>query len=173
MNFIPGSYNPGLLGKNYDASRLMMVLHFSDSRAPIPHEEEGYREALLASQTGRVLKWILEESKISLDDLFVTNYVKGILPDDKPPTKQEYDVSKPLLLEQIELYQPKKIVLFGAPVYSHFFEDTSAFQEVTYSVREFDHIPVLVSEHPGYIHRLLTEKRKERISLLSSFLTNN
>ena len=136
MNFIPDSYNPGIIGKNYDQTKLMMVLHFSDSRAPIPHEEEGYTQALLASQTGRVLSWLFKESHLSIDNFFITNYVKEMRPGNKSPLKKQYDVGKLILLEQIRQYSPKKIVLFGGPVNKHFFNDNSPFEEIKYDLRD-------------------------------------
>ena len=96
--------------------------------------------------------------------------MKELLPNDKSPTKKEYDVSKPLLLDQIATYSPKKIVMFGSPIRKHFFNDTSDFKKVMYSQREYDSIPILLSEHPGYIHRLKTSIRKERIHTLADFL---
>lgn len=170
MDFLPHSYNPGLVGKNYDSTSLMMVLHFSDTRAPIPHNEDGYRQALLASQTGRIISQTLDAAQMSLDDIFITNYVKEIRPNDKSPGKKEYDVSKPILINQIKEYEPKKIIFFGSQVNKHFFNDQNSFKKSIYTVKEYDSIPVLISEHPGYIHRLLTSIRNERIQSLVDFL---
>lgn len=163
------TFNPGLYGSRADHTKQMMILHFSDSRAPRPHSAQGYKKALLKSQTGQIITQLLDTIKQDLDDFYVTNYVKCLLPNDRSPRRTEYDRCKPLLIEQIETFSPEKIVLFGQPVYEHFFGHNN-FSGNKYTTQKYNNTPVFVSEHPGFLWRQPRDYRFKAMKDIAQFL---
>ena len=170
MDFIPNTYNPGLLGSNYDSTKTILVLHYSDSRAPIPHEEEGYKRALLATNTGKNILEVLKIAHKYLDDFLITNYVKELLPNDAHPKKIHYDISKLHLLKQIEKFQPEKIVLFGSHVYKHFFEDNSLSNGEVFKIRYSNSVAIMPSIHPSSLRLCPRKERVDKMNIIANFL---
>ena len=104
-------YNPGIIGANYNNSRIMFVLHRSDARVletekPVDTglmlfnanelpSEDYYKQALRKSDTGRLLRWMNGYCGINEDDVYITNLFKCLLPDDKNPREKEYRWTQP------------------------------------------------------------------------------
>ncbi len=63
--------------------------------------------------SGKFLTEALESIKLTREDVFVTSVLKCRPPDNRNPKKDEEAACMPYLLKQIEIINPKVIVLLG------------------------------------------------------------
>jgi DNA polymerase len=79
-----------------------------------PGGDEDRRGHPFIGASGRFLNQVLQEAGIDRDELFITNIVKCRPPGNRVPRKLEVDTcTSNYLFEQIELVNPKLIVLLG------------------------------------------------------------
>jgi DNA polymerase len=79
-----------------------------------PGREEDESGHPFVGAAGRFLNQALADSRLTRDDLFITNTVKCRPPQNRPPRKSEVDTCTSLyLFAQIELINPKLIMLLG------------------------------------------------------------
>jgi uracil-DNA glycosylase len=79
-----------------------------------PGEEEDKAGRPFVGRSGKFLNKILAKNGISREELFVTNIVKHLTPENRKPLPDEISSCLPYLLEQIEIIKPRIIVLMGA-----------------------------------------------------------
>ena len=132
----------------------MFVLNHSDHRALTKTLFDDYLNALQNSQTGKKLSVIFKRSNLTIDDIFITNLFKCIMP--REPTKAEYQKCFCILEEQIKKLNPDKIVMFGHWGYKTMFPELlkEKFYKITGSILDYNNIPVLITYHPGKLWRL-------------------
>ena len=98
------------------------------------------------------------------DDVYIANAVKCRPPGNRTPEAEEMAACFPFLKRQIELIQPKLIVLLGrAAVSSVLGEEKSlaSLRGKQLAYRDGNReIPVLVTYHPAYLLRNLPDKAK-------------
>lgn len=97
-NSVPGS-------GNYQA-KLMII-------GEAPGRNEDLQGLPFVGQAGKLLEQMLNEINIKREDVFITNIVKCRPPENRDPTEQEINLCKPYLFKQIELINPKVILLLG------------------------------------------------------------
>lgn len=79
--------------------------------APGRHEDEQGRPFVGAA--GKLLEEALQAMGWSRDDVYITNVVKCRPPENRDPTPEEVAEHHSLLARELELIQPKVIVLLG------------------------------------------------------------
>jgi uracil-DNA glycosylase len=112
-------------------------------------------------------------------DCVITNAVKCMPPNDRSPSVSEVNHCKPYLLAQIELVQPKVLLLLGRVAAKAVLgQDQSIAQwrgadaanersgQYQYELKDGTAIAVVVSYHPSYLVREPTEKAKSWSDLL-------
>ncbi|MDD5165025.1 MAG: uracil-DNA glycosylase [Candidatus Pacebacteria bacterium] len=62
---------------------------------------------------GKVLDKLLEHVDLGRDSIYITNIVKDRPPENRDPTPREIEVYGPFLDRQIEIIQPRVIVVLG------------------------------------------------------------
>ncbi len=62
---------------------------------------------------GRVLTKLLRENGIERDTIWVTNIVKYRPPNNRPPTHEEIEASKPFLVTELSTVKASHIILLG------------------------------------------------------------
>ncbi len=97
-NFVPGEGSP-------DADILFV------GEAPGKKEDELERPFVGAS--GKFLTEMLGLIGLKRDDVYITNIVKQRPPDNRDPLPEEIEAHWPLLMRQIEIIEPKIIVMLG------------------------------------------------------------
>ncbi len=97
-NAVPGS-------GNYKA-KLMII-------GEAPGRNEDLQGLPFVGQAGKLLEQMLNEINIKREDVFITNVVKCRPPENRDPTEEEINICKPYLFKQIELINPKVILLLG------------------------------------------------------------
>lgn len=132
-----------------------------------PGAEEDARGEPFVGQAGRLLDSMLAALGLTRGDgVYIANAVKCRPPGNRTPEPHEIAACKPYLLKQVELLQPKLIVLLGkSAAHSVLGEDRSLanLRQQRFSV---GNTPVIVTYHPAYLLRNLPEKAKAWRDLL-------
>jgi len=88
-----------------------------DSRIMLIGEAPGRNEDLeglpFVGQAGKLLEQMLNSIGLSRNDIFITNVVKCRPPENRDPEEEEIQACSPYLFKQIELIDPKVIILVG------------------------------------------------------------
>ncbi len=137
-----------------------------------PGEEEDRTGEPFVGQAGQLLTQMLKA--IGLDrqvDTLILNSVKCRPPANRNPTTEELAACRPFLMAQIELARPKVVLLSGkiaALAVLGLDEPITNLRSHAHQLNLADGtvVPVLVSYHPAYYLRRLTEKAKAWPDLL-------
>jgi DNA polymerase len=130
-----------------------------------PGAEEDARGEPFVGQAGRLLDAMLAAIDLKRgEDVYIANAVKCRPPGNRTPENDEVAACFPYLKRQIELIQPKLIVLLGrVAVTSVLGQDGSLSslrgKALSYRVGDRE-IPVVVTYHPAYLLRNLPDKAK-------------
>ncbi len=98
-------------GEGPSDARLMLV-----GEAPGAMEDESGRP--FVGRSGELLTKLLEEIGVSRQEVFITSVLKSRPPNNRPPRPEEVEVCRPYLEKQIELIEPKVVVLLGTTAVS-------------------------------------------------------
>jgi uracil-DNA glycosylase len=134
-----------------------------------PGAEEDARGEPFVGQAGRLLDRMLESAGLSRSGegdaaVFIANVLKCRPPGNRNPEPDEVKACEPYLQRQVELLQPRLILVMGRfAAQSVLGSDASiaALRGRTHPV-EFGGrtIPVIVTYHPAYLLRNLADKAK-------------
>lgn len=78
-----------------------------------PGQKEDEQGKPFVGAAGKFLSEMLESIGLSREDVFITNIVKQRPPNNRDPLPNEIESHWPLLLKQIEIIDPKIIVMLG------------------------------------------------------------
>lgn len=110
---------------------------------------------------GKLLDNLLQA--IQLDrhhDVYIANIVKCRPPNNRNPQAIEAEKCRPYLLRQIELIQPRLIIALGKVAAENLLGTHDSLASLRGSVHDFSGIPLIVTYHPAYLLRSLTDKAK-------------
>jgi uracil-DNA glycosylase len=79
-----------------------------------PGADEDETGRPFVGRAGKFLTKVLAENGIKREDLFITNIVKHVSPQNRKPCADEVEACLPYLTTQISIIKPKIIVLLGA-----------------------------------------------------------
>jgi len=79
-----------------------------------PGQEEDATGKPFVGRAGKFLNKILAENGICREDVFITNIVKHVTPNNRKPLPDEIEACTPYLTAQLETIRPKIAVLMGA-----------------------------------------------------------
>lgn len=99
-------------------------------------------------------------------DVYIANVVKCRPPGNRTPTAEEAVSCAPFLDRQIELVAPKIIVALGKSAAVRLLGTEASIAALRGKVHGYHGIPVIVTYHPAYLLRSLTEKAKAWEDLL-------
>jgi DNA polymerase len=100
------------------------------------------------------------------ENAYIANIVKCRPTDangkDRPPTQQEADACLPYLQRQIALIQPNVIVALGKTAAISLLkrDPETAVSSLRGKVHQYAGLPLIVTYHPAYLLRNLSDKRK-------------
>lgn len=66
-----------------------------------------------STEASQLLKNTLQEVGFNLDNVYITNVVKVILPDNESPTNEELESWKPVLMKELSEIKAKYVVCVG------------------------------------------------------------
>lgn len=110
---------------------------------------------------GKLLDNLLQA--IHLDrhhDVYIANIVKCRPPNNRNPQATEAEKCRPYLLRQIELIQPRLIIALGKVAAENLLGTHDSLASLRGSVHDFSGTPLIVTYHPAYLLRSLTDKAK-------------
>ncbi|HMW17951.1 MAG TPA: uracil-DNA glycosylase [Accumulibacter sp.] len=130
-----------------------------------PGAEEDARGEPFVGQAGKLLDAMLQAIGLRRgEDVYIANAVKCRPPRNRTPENAEIAACHPYLLRQIVLLQPRLIILLGRVAAQALLGEVDTLASLR--GRTFSHrtstgeIPMLVSYHPAYLLRNLTDKAK-------------
>ncbi|MGD0643318.1 MAG: uracil-DNA glycosylase [Candidatus Bathyarchaeia archaeon] len=84
-----------------------------------PGAKENETGRPFVGRAGKFLNKVLAENGIKREEIFVTNIVKHVSPQNRKPFSDEVAACLPYLTTQISIIKPKIIVLLGASAYGN------------------------------------------------------
>lgn len=87
-----------------------------------PGAQEDIMSRPFVGRAGQFLDKLLTENKIDREEIYITNPVKCFPPHNRKPKKEELRSCFPYLKKEIEIINPKKIILLGEVAFSSFFK---------------------------------------------------
>jgi DNA polymerase len=144
-NFVFGSGN---------AQALIMVI------GEAPGEDEDTQGRPFVGAAGQLLTKMLAAIHLDRDtDVFITNVLKCRPPQNRDPEPGEIETCLPLLRRQIEIIQPKAILLLGR-IAAHALLDTDdSIRNLRRRRHDIGNIPAVVTYHPSALLRSASNKR--------------
>jgi uracil-DNA glycosylase family 4 len=112
-------------------------------------------------QAGKLLDNMLAAIGLKrAENVYIANVVKCRPPGNRNPEPAEADQCEPFLERQIELIKPKLIVALGRVAALNLLDRDASIASLRGRVLDYKGIPLLVTYHPAYLLRSLTEKAK-------------
>jgi len=99
INAVPGEGSP--------EAKLFFI-----GEAPGAKEDETGRP--FVGRSGKFLTSLIEEIGLSRDDVFITSVLKSRPPKNRPPKQTEIELCRPYVERQIDLINPRVIILLGS-----------------------------------------------------------
>lgn len=123
-----------------------------------PGENEDRQGIPFVGRAGKLLNEFLEKAELSREsDLYITNTVKCRPPGNRVPMETEKKACRKLLLSQIEIINPKIILLCGTTAMKSFIEPKFPISkirgeifEIEINGRKYQAMPIF---HPSYLLR--------------------
>jgi len=126
-----------------------------------PGAEEDERGEPFVGQAGKLLDAMMAAIDIKRgEDVYIANAVKCRPPGNRTPEPEETAACWPYLQRQIELIQPKLIIALGRPAAQTLLQQEVKIGAARGHLHDYQGIPVIVTYHPAYLLRNLTDKAK-------------
>lgn len=127
-----------------------------------PDVEEDKQGFPFLGKSGELLDNILTAIDLNREKVYLTNILKCRPPNDRSPHVDEVRNCTGYLQRQIELIQPKVIVVVGRLAAQHLLSTKESIGRMRGKVHYLQktNTPVVVTYHPRYLLRLPSEKRK-------------
>ena len=112
-------------------------------------------------QAGKLLDNMLAAIELKRgDNVYIANVVKCRPPGNRNPEPAEALSCEPFLQRQIELLKPRLIVALGRVAAVNLLARDASVASMRGRVLEYNGTPLIVTYHPAYLLRSLTEKAK-------------
>jgi len=125
-----------------------------------PNLEEDQQGQPFADASNELFIEILRAIQLTKEDVFITHIVKCRPADDHAPKVHQLEACASFLDRQIALLQPKIIVALGRVAAHKLLQSKANLTELRRSEHTYFGIPLIVTYHPKYLLRSLTEKAK-------------
>jgi len=126
-----------------------------------PGAEEDQRGEPFVGQAGRLLDNMLASIGIARGrDVYIANIVKCRPPGNRNPEAAEAKACSAFLQRQVELIQPRLIVVLGKVAATNLLGRDVPVGSLRGRVHEYRGVPMVVTYHPAYLLRNLPDKAK-------------
>lgn len=126
-----------------------------------PGAEEDERGEPFVGQAGKLLDAMLAAIDLKRGrKVYIANAVKCRPPGNRTPEPEETAACFPYLVRQVELLKPKLIVALGKPAAETLLDAEVKVGASRGRLFEFRGTPLIVTYHPAYLLRNLTDKAK-------------
>jgi DNA polymerase len=112
-------------------------------------------------QAGKLLDNMLKSIQLRRGDrVYITNIVKCRPPNNRNPEPSEAEQCHPYLARQIVLIKPKLIVALGKIAAQNLLHTSESIANLRGKLHRYSDIPLIVTYHPAYLLRSLSDKAK-------------
>lgn len=126
-----------------------------------PGAEEDTRGEPFVGQAGRLLDNMLAAIGLKRGkNVYIANVVKCRPPGNRNPAPEETHACQPFLDRQVALIQPRLIIALGKVAANTLLERSDTLGSMRKTVHDYRGIPLIVTYHPAYLLRTLTDKAK-------------
>lgn len=126
-----------------------------------PGAEEDAKGEPFVGQAGKLLDNMLAAIGLKRgQNVYIANVVRCRPPGNRNPAPEEAASCEPYLTRQIELIHPKLIVALGKVAVQNLLATDASIASLRGKIHQYQGIPLLVTYHPAYLLRSLTEKAK-------------
>lgn len=126
-----------------------------------PGENEDKQGEPFVGQAGKLLDNMLGALGLRRGhNVFIANVLKCRPPGNRNPEPPEVEQCEPYLRRQIALIRPKVIVVLGRFAAQSLLRTTTPIGKLRGAVHSYEGIPVVVTYHPAYLLRTLTDKAR-------------
>ena len=152
------SANSTVFGNGNPRAELMIV-------GEAPGADEDRAGEPFVGRSGRLLNKMLKAIGLERDDCFVSNILPWRPPGNRPPTDAEVAVCLPFIERQIEMVNPKIILMLGNSAANALLNMTESISHlrghfIAYNIGENKSFPSLATFHPAYLLRSPGQKAK-------------
>ncbi len=126
-----------------------------------PGEDEDEQGEPFVGPAGKLLDAMLAAIDLKRgENVYITSVLKSRPPGNRPPAPEEIAACLPYLVRQIQLIQPKIILALGAVAAHSLLKTETPVGELRGRVHDYQGIPLVVTYHPAYLLRKLTDKAR-------------
>lgn len=126
-----------------------------------PGENEDLQGEPFVGQAGKLLDNMLGALGLARGrNVYIANVLKCRPPGNRNPEQGEVAQCEPYLKRQIALIKPKVIVVLGRFAAQSLLRSTTPIGKLRGAVHSYEGIPVVVTYHPAYLLRTLTDKAR-------------
>ncbi len=119
-----------------------------------PGRDEDVQGVPFVGRAGQLLDKIISAMGLERKNVYITNVVKCRLPNNRPPTDEEIEIEKKLILDQeLEILQPKIICTLGASSTKAMLGSDSKISKERGKFTPVKNFLVLPTYHPAYLLR--------------------
>ncbi|MCB5257715.1 MAG: uracil-DNA glycosylase [Candidatus Cloacimonadaceae bacterium] len=128
-----------------------------DALAMLIGEAPGVQENIygrpFVGPAGNLLTNMLKAINLSREDVYICNIVKCRPPNNRNPEPEEREACLPYLLEQIEIIQPKLILMLGLVAAQTLLNTKLSMEKLRQTTHSFQGIKTFVTYHPSALLR--------------------
>jgi uracil-DNA glycosylase len=124
-----------------------------------PGEQENLSGRPFVGAAGQLLDKMLAAINIRREDVYIANIVKCRPPGNRNPSHEERLACMPYLVEQIQIIQPKILLVMGLVAAQSLFGNQETLGWHREKTHEFMGIPAFVTYHPAALLRNSNWKR--------------
>ena len=126
-----------------------------------PGADEDAQGEPFVGQAGRLLDAMLAAIGLQRgNNVYIANVLKSRPPGNRNPEPDEVAACLPYLLQQIELLQPRIILALGRFAAQNLLDTKDSIANLRGRVHQFQGVPLIVTYHPAYLLRTLTDKAR-------------
>ena len=126
-----------------------------------PGADEDARGEPFVGQAGKLLDSMLAAIQIKRgENAYIANVVKCRPPQNRVPEPGEAHACEPYLNRQIELIRPKLIIALGKVAAQNLLGSDATISSLRGRLHAYRGIPLIVTYHPAYLLRNLSDKAK-------------
>jgi uracil-DNA glycosylase family 4 len=133
-----------------------------------PGADEDRQGEPFVGPAGQLLTQMLRAIGLDRETVFIANTLKCRPPENRDPAAAEVESCLPFLQRQIQLVQPKLILVVGRIAAHNLLNVDAPIGKLRGQVHHYgeQHIPVVVTYHPAYLLRSPAQKRESWADLL-------
>lgn len=112
-------------------------------------------------QAGKLLDNMLAAIGLQRNQhVYIANIIKCRPPNNRNPSSEEAHQCEPYLARQITLIKPKLIIALGKVATQNLLNCDDSISSLRGTLHDYSGIPLIVTYHPAYLLRSLTDKSK-------------